>query len=263
MNKKTGLIVLASLGAVSTTALGDIESQVVSFAADFEGTFINFDRFDTMGGTRELTGLSLSYDQSISMDLLLESNGYSELNAGDWELDTGYFSIHQFGLATDGRGGDGSGSPPFIGIGGTGGLVTADLGISDGYNGTGVDTYQTTLSSSFVYDVEYDASTEFGQRMLDTFTGQGQLETYLGGFIEGFFQWINDPNWVVDPNNPPDGPFGGIFDPDPYYGIFLTYGELLHSGDITVEYEYSVVPAPAGLSLLAGAGLFSMRRRRK
>ena len=254
-------IPIFAIAAMSSLAHAEVINQVVSFNSGFDGTFISFEKFDTMGGTRELTGLSLSYDQTISLDLQAQSNGYTALNAGDWLLDTGFISLHQFGLV-EGRGGDGDPGPPFIGPGAIFDTVTSDLGVSDGYNNGGIDTMQFNISDSFIFEAEYDGSTEFDQRMFEAFTGTGSLDTFLGGFIEGFFQWVNDPNWVVDPDNPPDGPFGGPFGGDPFYGIFVDYLALSHSGDITVTYEYATVPAPTSAGVLAIAGLVATRRRR-
>jgi len=252
---------ILTLTALSTLAHSEVISQVVSFDAGFEGEIISFEQFDTMGGTRELTGLSLSYDQTISLDLMAQSNGYTALNSGDWLLDTGYLSIHQFGLVEE-RGGDGDPGPPFIGPGAVFDIITSDLGISDGYNNGGIDTHLFNISDSFIFDASYDGSNEFDQRMFDAFTGPGTLDTILGGFIEGFFQWVNDPNWVVDPNNPPDGPFGGPFGGDPYHGIFVDFLALSHSGDITVNYEYTSVPAPSSAAVIGVLGIAGMRRRR-
>lgn len=257
MKVTTSLLVLA---AATSLAHAGIESQVVNFDHGFEGEFINFQQFDTMGGTRELTGLSLSYDQTITLDLLIQSNGYTALNDGDWLMDAGYLSIHQFGLAEEG--GDGEPGPPFIGPGAVFDQVSGDLGISDGYNNGGIDTLNAIITDSFVFNASFDGSTEFDQRMFDAFTGPGTLETFMAGFSELFFQWINDPNWIVDPNNPPEGPFDGPFI-DPFYGIFVDLQSLSHSGAITVNYEFTTVPAPSALALLAGAALGTTRRRRK
>lgn len=261
--KKT--IPILAIAAISQTALAEISTQVVEFSSGFGGTNISFQQFDTMGGTRELTGLSLSYDQTISLDMTFQSNGYTALNDGDWSMDTGYISLHQFGLAEDGgaqpRGGDDNPGPPFIGPGAVFEIISGDLGISDGYNNGGIDTMNANISESFTFDASYDGTDEFSQRMFDAFTGDGTLETFLGGFIEAFFQWNNDPNWVLDPNNPPDGPFDGPF-ADPYYGIFVDFNDLQHFGDITVTYEYQTIPTPAGTALLALAGLTTTRRRR-
>ena len=261
MKQSVGILTASMLTTLASMASGDVITQVVSFDAGFEGDIISFEKFDTMGGTRELTGMSLSYDQTISLDLMIQSNGYTALNAGDWLLNAGYMSLHQFGVIEEG--GDGEPGLPFIGPGAVFDNVTGDLGISDGYNNGGIDTQLTTITDSFVFNAAYDGSDAFDLRMFEAFSGTGQLDTFMGGFIELFFQWKNDPNWVVDPNNPPDGPFGGgPFDPPPYYGIFVEIMDLSHSGDITVTYEYANVPSPAGLGLFVGAGLMAGRRRR-
>lgn len=251
---RKALLLAAAAGAAHA---GSVTQQVDFSYSAFDGGFINFERFDDMGGTRQLTGMSLSYDQNIQVDMTIESNGYTAVNDGDWLLDAGYLSLHQFGVV----GGDDGEDFPFIGPGAAFGLFSADLGPSDGYNGTGPDTYYASINESFVFNAAYDMNTEFGVRMLDTFNGGGTLETFIGGFTELFFQWVNDPNWVVDPNNPPDGPFDGPFI-DPYYGIFVDTTRIDHSGTITVTYEYANVPAPSGLLMLAGAGLVATRQRR-
>lgn len=247
-------VMTLALAAVAPATLGDTISQTVGFSHGFDGEIVAFERFDTQGGTRVLTGMSLTYDHSISMDVLVESNGYTSVSAGDWFVDAAYNSLHQFGLV------DNDPDPPFIGPGSVFGSVTGDLGVSDGYNGSGPDTYSTTISDSFVFFAEYDASTIFGQDMLETFTGVGALETFFSGFTEFFGGWINDPNWVVDPNNPPDGPF--LPWEDPYHGFFLTISDLVHAGEITVVYEYANVPTPGAGVVLGLAGLGMCRRRR-
>ena len=125
------------------------------------------------------------------------------MEIGQWG--PGFLSIHQFGLVDEG--GNNDNNPPFIGPGSIFGNISGDLGISDGYNNGGVDTMDVIISDSYVYNAGYDGSTDFGQRMFDAFTGTGTLETFLGGFIEGMFEWVNDPNWVIDPDNLPDGSF--------------------------------------------------------
>lgn len=246
---------LLALAACAPAACAGTISQTVDFSHGFDGEIVTFQKFDTMGGTRALTGMSLSYAQSITIDYHVESNGPTAVAAGDWEIALAYNSIHQFGLI------DNDPDPPFIGPGAAfEGGITAALGASDGYNGAGPDTFYGSVNTgSFVFDADYDTSTDFGLDMLDTFTGTGSLDTFFSGFSELFGGWNNDPGWVVDPNNPPDGPFG-IFE-DPYYGFFVTMDNILHQGQITVVYEYTTVPAPATASLAAIALLATRRRR--
>jgi len=250
------------LAAIAGSAAADTVSTQTKFSIDgFTGGNIAFDRFDDMGGTRELTGVSFSYDQTMEFDLTIESNGYTALNSGDWLLDAGYYTIHQLGTI-NGLGGDGGPNIPAIGAGGLFEVgISGDLGASDGYNQSGPDTQYSSISDSFIFSQSYDNSDNFGQSILDAVSGNGQLDTFMGGISELLFEWVNDPNWVVDPNNPPDGPFDGPFI-DPYYGIFVSFDRIAHFGTLTVTYEYNVVPAPSGLLALAGAGLVATRRRR-
>lgn len=245
------IIVLAAAHA----AAADTLTHTVDFSHGFDGEIVTFQKFDTLGGTRKLTGMSLSYEQSIQIDYHVESNGYTAVASGDWFLDIAYNSIHQFGLI------DNDPNPPFIGPGAAyQGGITGDIGISDGYNGSGPDTLFGSVDTGvFTFDASWDRSDAFGRDMLETFTGSGDIDTYFSGFSEMFGGWINDPGWVVDPSNPPDGPFNPW--EDPYYGFFVTLDSLVQSGTITVTYEY-MVPAP-GTMTLAGLTLLSTSRRRR
>ena len=260
MKKYIGVALLAT---IPTIAGAGIQTQTVDFDySAFTGANISFARFDSMGGTRELTGLRISYDQQFDLEVLVESNGPTSLSAGDWDIEAGFYSLHQFGVFSDGRGGDGGPSFPLIGTGGVFDVFTADLGASDGYNGTGPDTYIGSASNASVFMMDYDRSTTLGGDLLDVFTGGGVLETFIGGISEILGQWHNDPMWEVDPNNPPDGPWDDNPFIDPYYGFFSTFLTLEHSGSIDVTFEYATVPAPGGAALLLGAGFVGLRRRR-
>ena len=256
-------ITVALMAAIPTIANADTQTQTVDFDySAFTGGNISFDQFDSMGGTRELTGLRLTYDQTFDLEVLVESNGPTSLSAGDWDIEAGFYSLHQFGVVTDGRGGDGGPTFPLIGSGGVFDVFTADLGASDGYNGTGPDTFIGSASFNSVFMMDYDRSTTLGGNLLDVFSGEGVLDTYIGGISEILGQWHNDPMWVVDPNNPPEGPWDDNPFIDPYYGFFATFLTMQHSGSIEVAFEYTTVPAPGGTALLLGAGLVGLRRRR-
>ncbi len=242
--------VLAGASAAQT------ETQVVPFdynpAVDF--AFPEFAKFDTMGGTRELTGVTLSYDQSISFTTRLEQNSPVALDAGVFFVDIVYLSLHQLGTIDDNP------NPPFLGPGAAGDVYSPALGATDGFNGSGPDTYEALFDSGmFNFTAEYAAGAD--QDYLDVFVGQGTLTTVLGGFTELFGGFNSDPGFPdVDPNNPPEGPFN-MFE-DPYYGVFVDFPEIRHQGTITATFEYQPVPAPASIALV-GLGSLAMTRRRR
>ena len=251
-------IALAALAAAVPLANAGTETHSVDFSHGFDGEIVTFQRFDTMGGTRQLNSMTFSYDQSITLDFHVESNGYTALAAGDWETSIAYNSLHQYGLVQNDP------NPPFSGPGAAfEGGITADLAASDGYNGTGPDTYYGSIDTgTFNYTFSADASTSGGASTLAAFTGSDDLDTFFSGFTEIFGGFINDPGWIVDPNNPPEGPFMPPFE-QPYYGFFVSLDSLTHAGTITVTYDYTLVPAPATATLLAPAALLAGRRRRR
>ena len=259
MKFKTALIAALVAGSASAQT----ETQVVPFDYDVsvDVAYPEFQLFDTMGGTRELTGVTLSYDQSISLTTRLEQNSPITIAADNFFADVSYISIHQLGLAGDGGDDDDNGGgPPFLGPGAAGTSISApELGPSDGYNGSGPDTYVETVDTGkFNFTAEYDSS---NQSYLDAFTGQGTLTTLLGGFTEIFGGYNSDPGFpAVDPNNPPDGPFFPF--QDPFYGVFVEVPSIHHQGTITATFEYRQVPAPASAALIGLAGLGAMKRRR-
>ncbi|MEO0482126.1 MAG: hypothetical protein AAF138_00710 [Planctomycetota bacterium] len=263
----TALSLLAGLTSIGLTSLAQANtiSQTVPFDVDglVDADFPQFQKFDTMGGLRELTGLTLSYDQNFRLDLTIESNGPTAINSGDWLLDAGYISLHQLGPATDPdeeeEEDDNDGGPPFLGPGATfQSGITADLGASDGFGNGGADSFDTLITDAYVNTISYDPIADAS--VYDAFTGEGVLDTVLAGFSELFFQYVNDPNWgPIDPNNPPEGPFG--FFEDPFFGVFVTFNEIRHFGDITVTYEFRNVPAPMTAAPLALLALAARRRR--
>lgn len=242
--------------ALAGSASAQTVTQVVPFDYDVnvDVAFPEFELFDTMGGTRQLTGVTLSYDQSISITTRIEQNSPIAIAADNFYAEISYISLHQLGLADDNP------NAPFLGPGAAGASVVApELAPSDGYNGTGPDSYVETIDSGmFNFTAVYDSS---NQNYLDVFTGQGTLTTLLGGFSEIFGGYNEDPGFPdVDPNNPPDGPFFPF--QDPYYGVFVELPSIHHQGTITATYEYELVPAPASVSL-AGLAAFGLTRRRR
>ncbi len=274
-----GLALASQASATTMTA-----TQVVPFDYNpaFSAAFPTFDKFDTMGGTRKLTGVTLSYDQTISFDITAEQNSPIDIAAGNFFADILYISLHQLGPADDGGGegegegegpgpfrlgdegdGDGDGGGvPFLGPGAAGTIISPFLGATDGLNNAGEDFYAESFNSG-MFNFTAVSNAADGQSVLDAFTGLGQLETVLAGLTEIFGGYNTDPGFpMLDPNNPPQMPsdFPPFF--DPFYGVFVGVNNIRHQGTITATYEFQIIPAPASIALIGIAGLTATRRRR-
>ena len=108
--------------ASQATATTMTSTQVVPFDYNpaFTAAFPTFEKFDTMGGLRKLTGVTLSYDQTISFDITAEQNTPVDITAGNFFADILYISFHQLGPSDDGGGegegeGEGEGQFPLLG----------------------------------------------------------------------------------------------------------------------------------------------------
>ena len=231
----------------SPIATADSFTQVVTFDVDplVGVAFPELQRFDTLGGTRELTGVTFTLRQNLALELYFESTGPTALSAGDFSLDFTYATLVQLGLANDEE------APPLFG---TGGFfvdgVTGDLAAYDGEpGGDGADTFRVAYHDAFV------AQLDFSPTDADVFaavTGSGSLTTVFGGVSELLFQWNNDPGWTTPPSGAPEYPTDAA--------IWVTATEFRHFGEIEVRYDYVTVPEPTTALLLAVA-VGAVRRR--
>ena len=262
---KTALRSIA-LAALVAPGVAQAQTQTIRQVIPFDynpaidAAFPEIQRFDTLGGTRELVGVTLSYDQSISFGVRLEQNSPVAIEDGNFFADVVYLSIHQLGF-DDGSGGDDDNEgPPFLGPGAAGDVFSGPLGPTDGFNASGPDSYTAIFDSGeFNFTATADRST--APAVLDTLTGEGSLTTLLAGFVEIFGGYNTDPGFPeVDPNNPPEGPFFPF--QDPFYGVFVDVFDIRHQGTITATFEYTIVPAPASVACVGLAGLAAVRRRR-
>ena len=85
----------AAVRAASAPAQTGSSTQVVPFDYDpfIDAAFPEIELFDTLGGTRELNSVTLSYDQTISFDVRLEQNSPVALEAGNFFADITFLSL--------------------------------------------------------------------------------------------------------------------------------------------------------------------------
>lgn len=228
-------------------SFAEIITQTVPFDynANDGVTFPVLQGFDTLGGARELTGVTFEFRHNFAVDLFVESTGPTPVSADDFTLSISFISLFQLGQSEN---------PPFFG---PGGLwvenASGDLAAYDGVPGNdGLDSYRRTLTDAFDVTQVY---TREEPDVLAAVTDVGELTTVFGGFGEFFFSWNNDPNWPLPPGGTPEYPTDA--------SVWTTTPTLRHFGEIEIAYEYINVPGPTTVaSLVALAGLASFRRRR-
>lgn len=247
---RSSLPLLLGLALVPGAVLGDTMTQSVPFDYDvnFGVSFPVIDGFDTLGGTRKLTGVTFDFHHNFTLDLFIESTGPTAVSAGDFAMDLAYITLFQLGEG----GGEGDPPPPFFGPGAWFiAQITGNLGAYDGIPGNnGLDSLLLSYSDSFTVSQSYGLAEP---DVLAAVTDVGPLTNVFGGFTEIFFQWINDPSWPPPANGFPEYPDDAA--------IWVSWPNFRHFGEIGVTYEYVTVLEPAGLAALAALGLLTIRRR--
>lgn len=245
---KGSILGLMILAAAPVVASADTISQTVQFDySPLEGvTFPVIQGFDTMGGTRALTGVTFEFRHNFTIDLFVESTGPTALQAGDYSLNLAYMSLYQVGLANDGA------NPPFFGPGAF--FIdnfSVDLAAYDGIAGNdGPDSARRTFTDAYTNAQTYGLE---DPSMLAALTDVGALTTVYGGFGELGFWWINDPNWPTPDDGVPDYPTDAA--------LWVHMSNFRHSGEIVLTYDYVMVPGPMSVLPLAGLALVARRRR--
>jgi len=223
-----------ALGITMSGAHAQTQTQSFDYTySDADGTLATFtiDRFDDQGGTRELTGVTLTLDSTISFGLQVENNNDFALSAGDFYASGDSNTLLSFIDETPGS------SHPFFGLGGvslydvTGNLAASDgsAGPFGGGNWSGPDSMIRRTSATI------NSVLTVGTDLWDDFLLDGQIEALFGPFadvrVDGF-------------------------------GVSARLIDQEHDGTLGVIYSYDVVPTPgAGLALIAGLGFTSRRRR--
>ena len=186
-----------------------------------ERTHIGFNRFDTMGGTRRLTGVSLSFEASFDLELRAENTNDAALSSGGWFVDPAiyynFFFLEDYSVGPVGNW--------------TTDLLTADLAASDGVAGSGEDTATFAFS-----DVIGGAASVF-EDDFGIFIGDGSLEAELYPFLSL-----------------------GISAPPPFFDFDITTHSHSGVYTLSYAYEVVPTPGAAGLLALGGVSGVRRRR---
>jgi len=220
---------LAASAIAAAAASAETITQTIDFNWGLEtGLEIgSFAGFDNAGGTRQLTGVSLSVDGSARWDVTVLNYSSATLGADAWFADgLANFNVllGEFGPNSVERY---AGVVQFNGL--TGFLSAGDPGSGEP-GSPGVSGSFTGLLAGF-FDLE---AADFGVFQ------NGVVEARLLGFTDAY---VDGPN-----GSPPD---------------LLVDTDLLSAGGrVTLTYTYALVPAPAGLALLGAVVPLAVRRRR-
>ncbi|MEM1184570.1 MAG: PEP-CTERM sorting domain-containing protein [Planctomycetota bacterium] len=238
-------LLLAVTGLVSGAAAESI-TQSVAIAVDSTlgqfGQDVTFDQFDTMNGTRVLTGVTLNYEADLFVEATAQSFFDEPIASGTWSADVFHNVLLAFNDPNGGDGDDDDDGPlpaPFFGLGGI--LIsqfTGDLG--PGIPGLGgpfdPGTPGDPITSEFGDSIN---STLTSDPFFDSFfTGSGTVDAFIGPFVD----------ILVSP--PPAGQ------------ISVFASELTQFGTLSLTYEFEVVPAPGALAAIGLGAMMTVRRRR-
>jgi hypothetical protein len=239
MIRMTGIVVLA---VVAGAAVGGVETQTIDINFDSAsggfGTQVSFNQFDTQGGTRVLEGVDVRFEADMTLEATAQSFTETFIASGEWSADVFHNVLLSFSGDDKGDGEEGGIGAPFYGLGGiaitnlTGDLTPGDPGNFPFDPGTPGDPVIASTADSISSIVGTDAAF-FGY-----FTGTGIVEGFTGPFVDITL-------------SPPPGAFIDVF-----------ASELTQVGTLSLDYRFSVVPAPGAAALLAMGGLAAARRRR-
>jgi len=214
---------IAVLTLVSGIAQAEIISQVSDYTWDVHQsnspTALQFNEFDSMGGTRVLEEVSVSVSSFFSYEVMTENGEDYAVGADEWFLESAVYNNLEF-------------NGVFVpGLGGWGTLVSADMGASDGVAQKGEDT------AFWSYKETLEGTRDILPFQTSAFIGNGTIEAEIYPYLSLLL--------------PP---------PPPYFDIWII--NHFHQGSVTLNYEYSSVPAPGSAAIMGLLGLAGVRRRR-
>lgn len=223
---KTAALPLLALAAAAGTARADVIDQSFSYewtSNDIQHAF-SFEPFDTIGGTRQLTGVRLGFEGTVTMEVTAQTYDPFPLSAGEWSAEASHTVVAYF---------NGGGLDLLQGIGGQWlDGITGDLGPGGGWGEPGTP-YIVTDSVFFSNTVDIDSSQFAG------FSGNEPLTGFMDGFTDVVVTPPDNGQWV---------------------DAFASF--LAQEGTVTLTYEYVNVPGPGVLAGLGVCGIVGARRRR-
>lgn len=224
-------LAIAGAFALALPAAAGVQSQSLKYDWDINGDLQigTLDGFDSMGGTRVLTGVSFGIDATATWSVTALNYSPTAFSAGEWWAD-GLANVNVlFGEFGPGGVERITGAVGFIDL-------TGDLGAGSGdpiFGEPGDPSVSDTFTAFIGNYFELDAS-EFAAFQ------NGPVATYLPVFTDAY---------ADGPNGTPGN-------------ILIQTDSLSSFGTITLNYTYDVVPAPGAAGVLGMAGLIGLRRRR-
>lgn len=213
--------------AIASTASADVVTQTrfYDWSLPAGPATLTFNQFDDQGGDRVLEAIRMRFDGDVAMEVVVENYGTDSFESGEWFLEATHSVVAFF---QDGG--------PTVGLGGIAlDGITGDLGAGSGspFGAPG----DPVVIESFGDTVSVDRDIDGG--FFDYFSGDGSVSALMAAFSDFL---------VTPPAN------GNAI-------ISAFSNEASHNGVVTLEYEFSVIPAPAAGLLLAGLGFAGRRRR--
>ena len=228
MNNISIAILCASITASSALAgFGQANIIVQSSEYSFDvqqanaPSTLSFDAFDTMGGTRVLTGVNFNLKSSYTLGMLAENGEDYAISANDWFVEAALFN----NIAV--------GDTVISGVGSTGwGPLSAALAASDGVTQSGAD------SISWFFEGTLDANRDLLPFQINAFVGSGQLDAEIYPFL----------SLTIPP-------------PEPFFDLWVTEHTHSGVVSLTYTYEIVPAPASAALLTMGGLLTSRRRRR--
>lgn len=216
---------LAMTLALAGTAFADVETQQFEYAwsvADGnEPAALSFAAFDTMGGMRELTGVSFAIDGSFGLGLSVENLEEAAIGEGEWFVESAVLMNMEVGALALGAI-DAVGFPAF----------SADLAGNDGVAGQGDDFVAWSYAEGVAGSIDIQPQ-DFG-----VFEGGGMISGELYPFLSL-----------------------AISAPPPLFDLFVDQHEHAGAITLSYEFTVVPAPGAAAVGIACVGGLAWRRRR--